>query len=124
MQRLNFRRLIKSFHYAFRGVINLLSTEQNARIHLTLTILVGILAYVLGVTRVEIAILFIAVIMVFAMEIINTSFEKLCNLVDQEHNPTVARIKDGMAGAVLIASVIAATVALIIFLPYVRSLVS
>jgi diacylglycerol kinase len=124
MQRFNFKKLIRSFHYAFRGVIRLLSTEQNARIHLTFTIIVGILAYVLGVTRVEMAILFIAIIMVFAMEIINTSFEKLCDLIDQNHNPVIAAVKDGMAGAVLIASVIAAVVAVLIFLPYIRILLS
>lgn len=124
MQKLDLKKLIRSFHYAFRGVINLLSSEQNARIHLSITIIVGVLAYVLEVTKIEVAILFMAVIMVFAMEIINTSFEKLCDLVDQKENTMIARIKDGMAGAVLIASVIAATVALIIFLPYVRNLLS
>ncbi|MFA7244379.1 MAG: diacylglycerol kinase family protein [Patescibacteria group bacterium] len=123
MKRFDFKKFIRSFHYAFRGVIRLLLTEQNARIHLTLTIVAGILAYLFGITRVEAAILFIAVIMVFAMEIINTSFEKLCDLIDQNHNPIIARVKDGMAGAVLIASVIAAVVAFIIFVPYLRDIV-
>lgn len=122
MNRFDFFKLAKSFHFAFRGVIRLLSSEQNARIHLTITIFTGVLAYLFHVTKIEAAILFIAVIMVFAMEIINTSFEKLCDLIDEKHNPKIAVVKDGMAGAVLIASVIAATVAFIIFIPYIKEL--
>ena len=117
---INIRQLIKSFHYAFRGVIRLLQNEQNARIHAIATILTGILAYLLEVSRVEAAILFMAVIIVFAMEIMNTAIEKVCNEIDDKHNKNVAYIKDGMAGAVLIASVIAVVVAILIFLPHVR----
>lgn len=121
MQHFSLRRLIKSFHYAFRGVIRLLTDEQNARIHATITIVVGMLAYILQVTRIEAAVLFIAIIMVFAMEIMNTAVEKICNLIDMRHNPQIRIIKDGMAGAVLIASVIAAVVAIFIFLPHIRN---
>jgi len=121
MQHFSFRRLVKSFHYAFRGVIRLLTDEQNARIHATITIVVGMLAYILQVTRIEAAVLFIAIIMVFAMEIMNTAVEKICNLIDMRHNPQIRVIKDGMAGAVLIASVIAAVVAIFIFLPHIRN---
>lgn len=118
----SFPKLIQSFHYAFRGVIRLLKNEQNARIHASAAILVGVAAYVFGITRVEATILFIAVIMVFAMEIINTSIEKLCDVVHPDRHDTIEYIKDGMAGAVLIASIIALVVAILIFLPYIRNL--
>lgn len=124
MEKFSVKKFILSFHFAFRGVIKLLTEEQNARIHLTITIIVGILAFLLGVTRVEAAVLFIAIIMVFAMEIMNTSVEKICDLIDTDYNYKIRTIKDGMAGAVLIASVIAAVVAIFIFLPHIRSLIS
>lgn len=119
---INLKKLIKSFHYAFRGVITLLKNEQNARIHATATIIVGILGYILEVSRVEAAILFMAVIMVFAMEIMNTAVEKVCDLVCSKKNSKIAFIKDGTAGAVLITSVIAVVVAIFIFLPHIRLL--
>jgi len=119
---LNLKKLAKSFHYAFRGVITLLKNEQNARIHATVTIIVGILAFVLEVTRVEAAILFMAVIMVFALEIMNTAVEKVCNLISIKENLKIAYIKDGTAGAVLITAVIATVVAILIFLPHIRAL--
>ncbi len=121
MASLNFKKLLRSFHYAFRGVIRLLTDQQNARIHASITILVGILAYIFEVSRVELAVLFMAVIMVFAMEIMNTAIEKVCDLIDVKHNHGIRLIKDGMAGAVLIASVIATVVAILIFLPHIRN---
>lgn len=121
MQRINIARLVRSFHHAFRGVIALLTDQQNARIHATLTILVGILAYIFEVTRIEAAVLFMAIIMVFAMEIMNTAIEKICDLIDENENSKIRFIKDGMAGAVLIASVIAVVVAILIFLPHIKT---
>ncbi len=120
MYKFNLKKLIRSFHYAFRGVIHLLTDQQNARIHASAAILVGIIAYILNVSRVEATILFMAVIMVFAMEIMNTAIEKVCDLIDEKDNDKIRFIKDGMAGAVLIASVIAVVVAILIFLPYIR----
>ena len=99
-----------------------MKNEQNARIHATVTIIVGILAFVLEVTRVEAAILFMAVIMVFALEIMNTAVEKVCNLISIKENLKIAYIKDGTAGAVLITAVIATVVAILIFLPHIRAL--
>ena len=123
MKLLDVKKLIKSFHYAFRGVIRLLSNEQNARIHATAAILVGIGAYLLEVNRVEAAVLFMAVIMVFAIETLNTAIEKICDLIEPKDNHRIAYVKDGMAGAVLISAIIAVVVALLIFLPHIRDLI-
>lgn len=118
----NTQKFLKSFYYAMNGVVFLLKSEQNARIHSVIAILVGILAYVLGVTRLEAAILFMAVIMVFAIEIINTAIEKIFDLLHPENHNTIRFVKDAMAGAVLISAIIALVVALLIFLPYIKRL--
>lgn len=119
---IDLKRLAKSFHNAFRGVIRLLNDQQNARIHATAAILVGILAYTLGVSRVEATILFMSIIMVFAIEILNTAIEKLSDIIEPRDDARIAYIKDGMAGAVLITAIIAVVVAILIFLPYIREL--
>ena len=119
---IDFKRLARSFHYAFRGVIHLLNDQQNARIHATAAIVVGIAAYVLNVNRVEAAVLFMAIIMVFAIEILNTAIEKLSDVIEPKDNIKIAFIKDGMAGAVLITAVIAVVVAILIFLPHIGDL--
>ena len=122
MTHFNYRKFGRSFHYAFRGLIRLLETEQNARVHLAATVLVGIAALAFHVSRVEAAVLFFAVVLVFAIEITNTAIEKLLDLVHPESHTQIAFIKDALAGAVLIAAIIAAVVAVAVFLPYVKAL--
>lgn len=117
------KKLIKSFGHALDGVVYLLSNEQNARIHTIITILVGIGAYVFQVTRIEAAILFIAVILVFAIEIINTAIEKVFDLLHPGDHEIIRAVKDAMAGAVLISSIIAFVVAALVFLPHIKALV-
>jgi len=111
-------KLFNSFMYASRGVVNLLKSEQNARIHLIYAITVATLAYILSISRIEAIVLFFAVTLVIAMEIINTAIEKLLDIVKPEQSKSVEFIKDAMAGAVLIASIIALVVTVLIFLPY------
>lgn len=116
-------KLYKSFIYASKGIVNMLKTEQNARIHLIFAILVASFAYVFSISRIEAVVLFIAVILVFAMEITNTAIEKLLDIVNPESSKTVEFIKDAMAGAVLVAAIIALVVTVLIFMPYFNKLV-
>lgn len=121
-ERFNYRKFFKSFRHALDGVLFLLTNEQNARVHTIVTILVGILAYIFQVSRLEAAILFIAVILVFAIEIINTAIEKVFDLLHPEKHAIIRGVKDAMAGAVLISAIIAFVVAVLIFLPHVKAL--
>jgi len=123
-QKLSFSKLIRSFIYASRGVINLLKTEQNARIHLMYAIFVAILAYLFSISRIEAIILFSSVVLVMAIEITNTAIEKLLDITKPENSKAVEYIKDAMAGAVLITAIIALAVTVLIFLPYFFKLVA
>lgn len=121
-KKFNISRLFNSFMYASRGIVNLLRTEQNARIHLIFALTVATLAYVLSISRLESTILFFAVVLVIAMEVINTAIEKLLDIVKPESCKSVEFIKDAMAGAVLIAAIIALVVSFVIFWPYFNKL--
>lgn len=122
-KKFNFSKLVRSFLYASRGIINLLKSEQNARIHLIYAILVAVMAYVLSISRIEAIILFFAVTLVIATEIINTAIEKLLDVVNPNSSKLVEFIKDAMAGAVLVTAIIALVVTIMIFLPYLNKLV-
>ena len=119
----NLKKFVKSFRHATNGVVFLLANEQNARVHSIITICVGILAYILQVSRLEAAILFIAVILVFAIEIINTAVEKVFDLLHPEDHHIIRGVKDAMAGAVLISAIIAFVVAVLVFMPHVKTLI-
>ena len=99
----------------------LIIREQNARVHALATIIAGLAAIYFRVTRLEAAILFFAVILVFAIEIINTAVEKLLDLVHPESHSQIAFIKDSLAGAVLISATIAVVVAILIFYPHIQA---
>lgn len=118
----SFKRFIESFDHAIRGVSFLLKSEQNARVHAVITVAVGVLVYILEVSRVESAILFMAVILVFAIEIINTAIEKVFDVCHPENHLLIKAAKDAMAGAVLISATIAIGVGVLIFLPYIKRL--
>jgi undecaprenol kinase len=119
MSHFNYKKFFRSFRYAVRGLVRLIRTEQNARVHFFATILLGILAYAFHLTRIEAVVLFFAVVLVFAIEIINTAIEKLLDLVHPESHSQIAYIKDALAGAVLIAATIAAVVGTLIFYPHI-----
>lgn len=116
---MNLKKFLRSLLHALNGIKHLLLTEQNARFHLGMTILVGIFAFILRVNRVEAAILFFAVVLVFAIEIINTAVEYLLDHIHPETHLKIGLVKDALAGAVLISSIIAAVVGLLIFLPHI-----
>lgn len=123
-KKFSLKKFFLSFLYASRGIVNLLKTEQNARIHLTYAIIVAILAYLFSITRIEAIILFFAVAFVMAMEITNTAIEKLLDIIKVKNSPAAEFIKDAMAGAVLISAIIALVVTVLIFFPYFNKLVA
>lgn len=120
-KKFNHKKFLSSFDHAVRGVVFLLKGEQNARVHAVITILVGVAAYILGVSRIEAAVLFMAVILVFAIEIINTAIENVFDVCHPENHPLIRGAKDAMAGAVLISAIIAIVVGMLIFLPHIKS---
>ncbi len=118
MTRFSYRKLFRSFGHAARGLRRLIATEQNARVHFFLACIAGILAIWLDVTQVEAALLFFSIVLVFAIEIINTAVEKLLDVVHPERHDQIAYVKDALAGSVLIAAVIALVVAWLVFVPH------
>ncbi|MDO8471835.1 MAG: diacylglycerol kinase family protein [bacterium] len=116
---MDLRKLRHSFGYAMAGLYRLIRDEQNARIHVIITALTFIAAFVLKINHIEAAIVFMAVILVFGMEIINTAIEDLIDHLHPDEHATIARIKDAMSGAVFISAIIAGTVGVMIFYPYV-----
>ena len=107
----------KSFIYAGAGIYHLLKTEHNAWIHLGVTLLVAGASVYFKVSRVEIALLFFAIALVWVTEMLNTCVEKTLDFITQKRCEEIKRIKDIAAGAVLIAALSAILIGAIIFIP-------
>lgn len=108
----------RSFRYAARGLRVLFVTQHNARLHLTATVAVLLLAAVLQLTRLEWVAVLVAIGLVLVAEALNTAIERLGDAVSRETHPAVGDAKDLAAAAVLVASTIAAVIGLIVFLPH------
>ena len=106
---------LKSFVYAFNGLKLFFRTEHNARIHIAAAILVVFLGKLLKISNCEWCLLSVVIGIVFISEIFNTAIEQLTDMISPEYSEKAKIVKDLAAGAVLMASVIALTVGLIVF---------
>ena len=116
------RKFFKSFHYAFRGLKYALKNEQNFQIEVLAGIFVIILMYIFPTRALEKIALFIVIFAVLVMELINSMFERVVDILKPRVHPYAQLVKDIMAAAVLLSSVGAVVVGVIIFYPYIRDL--
>ena len=108
---------IRSFRDAFRGVLSLVSSEPNAWIHALASASVLVLGSVLGLGRLEWALLVLAMAGVWAAEAMNTAVESLADRVSPDPHPLVGRAKDVAAAGVLLAAIGAAVVGFLVLGP-------
>lgn len=113
------RTLGKSFLYALEGVYHALKNNQNFRIHFFIAILVILASLFLGVSRLEMAILIVMILLVISAEMINASIEEMVDFIVAEHRKEAKIAKDVAAGMVLITSIGSVMVGLLILVPYI-----
>ncbi|MFK8183481.1 MAG: diacylglycerol kinase family protein [Phormidesmis sp.] len=110
--------LFTSFQYAWAGIAYAFTTQRNFRIHTTVGCIAITLCWLLKVSTVEAAIICLTIGAVLVMEILNTALESLVDLtVGQTYHELAKIAKDCAAGAVLMAAIVALTIALLIFVP-------
>ncbi|MDD3899239.1 MAG: diacylglycerol kinase family protein [Syntrophomonadaceae bacterium] len=108
-------RLRRSFSCAIAGLIYCIKNEKNMKIHILATILVVIVALVVGLNPIEWGLLILTVFMVLVAETINTAVEKTVDLVTAEYHPLARLAKNLAAGAVLLAAIGSLLMAVVIF---------
>lgn len=111
------KKFIKSFKYARLGAQHAIKTQRNLWIHIGIAILVLGFAYMVKCDLIEFALLSLAIFPVLAAEMFNTAIEEMVNLLSPHQQPQAALVKNLAAGAVLLASVGAAVVGAIVFIP-------
>ena len=110
------KRFIESFNAAIEGVIYVLKTQRNMRIHFLATFLIILIAIYLNFTGLELLILCITIALVLSAEVFNTAVELTIDMIQAESHPSAKVIKDIAAGAVLLTSVNAVIVGYLLFL--------
>ena len=118
-EKFSIKKRLKSFVFAFNGLIYTLKYEHNARIHLFAAICVITAGFLFKISAMEwIAVVF-ACGLVLVSEIINSAIEQIADVVSPQLNEKIKIGKDLAAAAVLIAAFIAVIIGIIIFAPYI-----
>jgi diacylglycerol kinase (ATP) len=107
--------LLQSFNYAFDGIIHVLRTQRNMKIHFGVAVLVLVAAFFFDLDRLDIVALLVAISFVLIAEMINTALEYAIDIFTTRYDPLAKIAKDVAAGAVLIATVNALAVAYLVF---------
>ena len=118
MERVTRRRaqnLLESFNFALEGIIHVLRTQRNMRIHFLVAVVVLVAAVAIGVSKLELIALLLAISFVFITEMINSAIEQAIDVATTSFDPLAKLAKDIAAGAVLIASVTAIAVGYLVF---------
>ena len=116
-EKFSLKKRIKSFTYAFSGIIKSIKNEHNIRIHILLLIVAIIIAMMLKINYLEWCLLFIVIAMVITAELFNSAIEKLADIVNPDWNKKVMLLKDYSAGAVLVTAIVSLIVGCLIFVP-------
>ena len=117
------KSMVDTFNNAITGVVGAVRSERNMKIHLACAILIMLLSLFLEISRIELAILSICIILVFITEFINTAIEEIVDLVTQGRYSKVAKkVKDIAAGAVFVTAVNALLVGYLIMYEKVKKL--
>ena len=107
--------LFDSFNFAFEGIIHVLRTQRNMRIHFLVAAVVLIVAFAAGVSKLELIALLLAIAFVLIAEMINTAVEGTIDVATTSFDPMAKLAKDIAAGAVLIATATAVAIGYLIF---------
>ena len=111
------RKLIRAFGYALEGIIHGLKNERNLRLHFLATLCVIIAGLLTGLSFVEWFIVLVLFGGMLSLEMLNSSIERVVDLVSTEQHPLAKQAKDLAAGAVLVFAIISAIIGLLLFLP-------
>jgi diacylglycerol kinase len=109
--------LLTSFRYAFAGLWYLLRTQRNARIHVSISLVIVALGLWLGLSTTQWAVIALTIGVVLVAESFNTVIEVIVDLVTEEYHPLAKIAKDAAAGAVLLMAMISVVIGLLILGP-------
>ncbi len=101
---MSLKRLYHSFRFAIHGIWAAFVSQHNMRVHGLIALGAILLSFILGLTALEWAILFLAIALIIGLELVNTALETTLDFISREQHPEIGLAKDVAAGAVLWAA--------------------
>ena len=118
----SFKKQLKSFTFAWKGILTCAGHEQNITFHLLAAVVVIVAGFFFHISHVEWMVVMLCIGAVIAAELFNSAIERLVDLVSPEWDKIAGEVKDIAAGAVLVTAIAAAIVGFVVFVPYVVAL--
>lgn len=114
------KKFIRSILNALRGV-KYASKEQNFRIQAIISVIIVFFAIFFNLKTWERVVLILIIVFILVLEILNSVFERVVDILEPRVHPYAKVIKDMMAAAVLISSLGAIFIGVIVFGPYIEA---
>ena len=111
-------RFIKSIKYSLDGLFYAYRYEQSLWIHGCAVIIAIILGIIFQIKLSEWAIIFIALGIILALELINTAIEAAVDLTTTKIHPLAKVAKDCGSAASFVMSIVSIVISLFVFGPY------
>jgi undecaprenol kinase len=112
-----------TFKFALSGIRVSFIKEKNLKFHFIFGLFVIVLGVIFNLTPTEWMFVLIAVLGMMVVEMINTSIERVVDLVTEQYHPLAKQAKDIAAGAVLIYAILSVLIGIIIFFPKILVLI-
>ena len=111
------KRLVNSFRYAFEGIKQTYIGEQNLKIHTFVAILVIVFGFFLKISYIEWLVGLVLIGLVLMAEFFNTAIEYVVDLASPKIHPLAKAAKDTASAGVLMMAIISALIGGVIFIP-------
>jgi undecaprenol kinase len=108
------RKLHKSIFVALSGIAHGVSTERNIKAQGAIGILVLAVSLLLELPKSDFIIILVVSFLVIICELMNTALERLIDHIHPHNHDNVGKVKDMLAGAVLLSITLAIIVGLLI----------
>ena len=121
-KKMSFKRFLNSIKYSLEGLSYGYRNEQSLILHGFCTILAVILGLIFRITFWEWAVIIISLVIVLAVELLNTAIEATVDLITKEIHPLAKIAKDCGSAAAFVSSLVAVIIGLFVFVPYIIKL--
>ncbi|MBI3366726.1 diacylglycerol kinase family protein [Candidatus Roizmanbacteria bacterium] len=116
------KKQVLSFKSAIAGLIWVIKTQLNFKIHLFLSLLSIVGGLYFQITYVEFLVIAMLITFGLIIEVMNTAIEEAIDAIHEDWLEKIRIAKDVSAAAMLIFSIGAFTIACIIFIPHIVKL--
>lgn len=121
-KKMSFKRFLNSIKYSVDGLVNAYQNEQSLWLHAMCTIIIVILGFALQISFIQWAIIVISLVIVLAVELLNTAIEATVDLVTKEIHPLAKVAKDCGSAAAFVSSIMVFIICCFIFIPKIIAL--